>query len=219
MNESQVLLWESDDDWRAIHEFWFPPGLDDASAETHRRLFGWWFGNVANAVMPPFAPVLEAARAGRIDHWRATPQGRLALIIVLYRFPRSLYSGTPAAYAADAEALHIALEGLRISHYDALPHPWEKTFFLLPVVHVEGPDHLARLDRAIVLAEATACAVAETIRPLYRFAVEQARGRRDVIARFGRFPHRNSILGRASTPEELAYLEKGDFVHLRRPPM
>ena len=205
-------------DWRTVHDFWFPPGLDDADLETHRRMFVWWFGGGANTALPPFAPVLEAARAGRLDHWLGTPGGRLSLIVVLDQFPRGLSAGTPDAYASDAEALRIAEEGLRNGQYDALARPWEKTFFVLPLGHAEGPDHQARLERVVEMAETIALGAPERLQPLYRHSVSQARGHLEVISRFGRFPHRNPILGRVSTPEEAAYLAKGDFVHLRPPP-
>src|SRR5215217_3406755 len=91
-------------DWRTVYDFWFPPGLDDADPEAHRRMFGRWFGGGANAELPPFAPVVEAARAGCLGHWLATPLGRLALIVVLDQFPRGLFAGTPAAYASDPDA-------------------------------------------------------------------------------------------------------------------
>jgi uncharacterized protein (DUF924 family) len=207
-----------DQDWRPVYDFWFPPGLDDADAEAHRRMFLWWFGGGANAELPRFAPVLEAARAGRLRHWLAAPSGRLALIVVLDQFPRGLCAGTPAAYASDPDALRLAEEGLRNGHYDGLARPWERTFFFMPLGHAEGPDHRARLERVAAMAEAIALAAPEHLRPLYRFSAGQARAHLEVITRFGRFPHRNPILGRTSTPEELAYLEKGDFVHRRQPP-
>ncbi|HEX5796035.1 MAG TPA: DUF924 family protein [Geminicoccaceae bacterium] len=109
----------------------------------------------------------------------------------------------------------MAEEGLRSGHYDALTRPWEKTFFQLPLAHAEGADHLERLQRAVALVEAIALEAPERLRPLYRHSVSQARGHLDVIARFGRFPHRNPVLGRVSTPEEVAYLARGDFVHKR----
>jgi uncharacterized protein (DUF924 family) len=205
-------------DWRAVYDFWFPPGLDGADAETQRRMFEWWFGGGANAALPRLAPVLEDAKAGRLDHWRATPLGRVSLLVVLDQFPRGLFAGTPEAYASDPDALRVAEEGLRNGHYDALSKPWEKTLFLLPLGHAEGPGHRERLERAVVLAEAIAREAPEHLRPLYEFSAGQARGHRDVIARFGRFPHRNPVLGRPSTPEEAAYVAKGDFVHRRRPP-
>jgi len=207
MNEGQQ--------WRTVYVFWFPPGLDDADLETHRRMFGWWFGGGANPELPPFAPAVEAARTGRLDHWLAAPQGRLSLIVVLDQFPRALFPGTSEAYACDPEALRIAEEGLRNGDYDALIRPWERTFFFLPLAHAEGPDHLERLARVVALADAVALEAPERLKPLYRHSASQARGHLEVIARFGRFPHRNPILGRNSTPEEVAYLEQGDFVHMR----
>ena len=210
MNEAQ--------DWRAVYDFWFPPGLDDADPETHGRMFVRWFGGGANAELPPFAPVLDAARTGRLDHWLATPLGRLSLIVVLDQVPRGLFAGTPEAYAADPGALRVAEQGLRNGHYDALTRPWEKTFFFLPLGHAEGPDHVERLRRVVAMAERIAHEAPRRLQPLYRHSVGQARGHLDVISRFGRFPHRNPVLGRASTPEEVEYLDKGDFVHMRRPP-
>ena len=204
--------------WRAVHEFWFPPGLDDIDPGILRRQVEWWFGGGSNAALPRFAPVLEAARAGRLDGWAATPLGRLSLIVVLDQFPRGLFAGTPEAYASDAVVLRIAEEGLRNGHHAALAKPWEKVFSVMPLVHAEGPGHRERLERVVALAERIAREASEPVRPIYEFSASQARGHLDVITRFGRFPHRNPILGRASTPEEEAHLAKGDFVHMRRMP-
>jgi uncharacterized protein (DUF924 family) len=187
-------------EWRTVHDFWFPPGHDEADAEAHGRMWLWWMRGGANAALPPFAPVLEAARAGRLDGWAATALGRLALIVVLDQFPRGLHAGTPQAYASDPQALALAEEGLRNGHYDALTRPWERTFFGMPLAHAEGPDHLERLKRVVAHAEAIALEAPERFRPHYLFSLSQARANVEVIARFGRFPHRNAILGRVSTP-------------------
>jgi uncharacterized protein (DUF924 family) len=208
----------SETDWRSVYDFWFPPDLEDADPETHYRMFDWWFGGGSNPELPRFAPMLEAAKAGRLDSWLATPFGRLALTVVLDQFPRGLFAGTPEAYACDAAALRIAEEGLRNGHYDALTRPWEKTFFFMPLGHAEGPDHRERMKRVVAMAEKIAIEVPERLQRLYRHSASQARGHSDVISRFGRFPHRNPFLGRLSTPEELEYLEAGDFVHRRQPP-
>jgi len=205
-------------DWRAVYDFWFPSGLDDADPATHSRMFGWWFGGGANGELPSFAPLVGAAKAGNLDHWLSTPLGRLSLIIVLDQFPRGLFVGTPEAYASDPAALRVAEGGLRNGHYDALSRPWEKTFFFMPLAHTEGRDHLERLKRVVALAETVALEAPQHLQSLYRHSVNQARGHLDVISRFGRFPHRNPVLGRVSTSEEAAYLEKGEFVHTRRPP-
>lgn len=201
-------------DWRTVYDFWFPPGLD-ATAEIHRQTFGWWFGGGSNAELARFAPLLTEARAGRLNAWLAAPLGRLALIIVLDQFPRGLLAGTPSAYASDGAALVAAEEGLRNGHFQALAAPWEKTFFLLPLAHAEGPNHLARLDRVAALAEGILAETPPPLQALYRHSADQARRHAEVIARYGRYPHRNDVLGRASTPEELAYIAKGDLVHQR----
>jgi len=206
-------------DWKAVYDFWFPPGLEHVDAQAFRRRAEWWFGGGANAELPPFAHTLIAARSGRLDHWLATPRGRLSLIIVLDQFQRGLFAGKPEAYAADAQALRIAEEGLRNGHYDALTYPWEKTSFFLPLGHAEGPDHLERLYRVVAMAEELVGEAPTRLKPHYEFSLSQARASRDLIERFGRFPHRNSILGRPSTPQEEAYLRAGDLVHMRRPPV
>jgi uncharacterized protein (DUF924 family) len=112
-------------------------------------------------------------------------------------------------------ALALALEGIAVGHYAALGTPWEKTFFFLPLRHAE---ELAHLNTAVGLAEELAGQAPPELRPILEHSAAQARGRRDVVARFGRQPHRNAALGRQSTPEELEYLAHGQLVHLRRLP-
>jgi uncharacterized protein (DUF924 family) len=205
--------------WReAVLGFWFPPGMEADDEAAHARRFQRWFGGGTNAGLPRFAPVLAAALAGRLDGWAATPRGRLALVVVLDQFPRGLHAGTPATFAGDPAALRLAEEGLARGEHAALAWPWERTFLFLPLAHAEGPDHLARLDRAAALADAVAEEAPPALRGIYRFSAGQARGHREVIARFGRYPHRNAVLGRPSTPEEEAYLARGEFVHRRAPP-
>lgn len=205
-------------DWRRVYHFWFPDDLDEADLETHLRLHGWWFGGGSNAALMPLAPLLAAARAGGLDPWLDTPLGRLALILVLDQFPRGLFAGRAEAYGGDGAALRIAQDGLANGHYDALAKPWEQIFFLLPLAHAEGPDHKARLKQVVAMAALVAAEAPERLRPLYRFHVGQARSHLEVVSRFGRYPHRNAILGRASTPAEAVWLAQGDLVHLRRPP-
>jgi uncharacterized protein (DUF924 family) len=205
-------------DWQTVHEFWFPPCLNDADPKTHWRMAEWWMRGGANAELPRFAPLVEAAKSGHLDHWLATPLGRLSLIVVLDQFPRGLFAGTPEAFASDPDALRIAEEGLRNGHFDALAKYWEKFFFVLPLSHAEGPDHLDRMQRIVAMAEMIVAEVPAHLQPICQFSANQARGNLEVISRFGRFPHRNPILGRVSTPEEAAYLEKGDFVHTRQLP-
>jgi uncharacterized protein (DUF924 family) len=202
--------------WRTVYDFWFPPGLAVAPLETHRAMFRRWFGGGAN--LAPFAPLLQSARDGQLESWLATPRGRLSLIILLDQFPRALFAGTPAAYGFDPIALRIADEGIRNGQYRALTRPWEKAFFLMPLAHTEGKDHRERLARVIAMAARLARQAPQALQPLYAFSAGQACGHLEVITRFGRFPHRNPILGRASTPEEEIYLRAGAFAHQRHPP-
>jgi uncharacterized protein (DUF924 family) len=195
--------------------FWFPAQLGADPAALARQ-FEWWFrGGADGAILERFADLTERAARGACDAWAATPRGRLALIVVLDQFSRSLFRGTPRAFAQDARAVALADEGIAAGHYAALASPFEKTFFLLPFGHSEA---LCHLERAVQLAEALARDAEPALRGLLAHSASQARGHRDVVARFGRQPHRNAILGRASTPDEIAYLERGDFVHLRSLP-
>lgn len=205
-------------DWPAVYEFWFPPGLEEAGAEVHRAMFTRWFRGGTRAELPRFASLVARARSGSLDGWLAHARARLALILLLDQFTRGLFADTPEAYAADPLALRIAQEGIRNGHYDQLARPWEKTFFVLPLAHAEGPDHLARLDLVVMLTLELARAAPPDLRPLYAFSAGQARAHRELITRFGRYPHRNSVLGRPSTDEELGYLAAGEFVHDRIPP-
>lgn len=206
-------------DWRPVFDFWFPVDLSAAEVGSHWRMLEWWMRGGANAELDRFAPVLAAAKAGRLDHWRDTPQGRLSLIIVLDQFPRGLHAGTSEAFSSDPDALRLAEEGFRNGHYEALSNPWERFFFFLPLAHAEGPDHLERMERIVVASEQVLAEAPPHLKPVWQFSLSQAQANREVITRFGRFPHRNLVLGRASTPDEAAYIEKGDFVHRRSLPV
>src|SRR5688572_22299501 len=101
-----------------ILAFWFPEGLA-ADEDTHRRQLGWWFRGGADAeIVARFVPTLEAAASGQLDSWASTPRGRLALILVLDQFPRSVYRDDPRAYAQDPKAAALVLEGLENGDYE-----------------------------------------------------------------------------------------------------
>ena len=195
-----------------ILAFWFPPGLD-ADEAAHRRQFEVWFGGGANALIAKrHAGVHAAAARGELDSWADAPRSRLALIIVLDQFSRSLHGGTAQAYAQDDKAVALSIEGIERGLYGRLANAWEKTFFILPLGHSE---QLAHLDRCVALAEALIAGAPDHLRAFYAFSASQARGHRAVVARFGRQPHRNIVLGREPTAEERAYLAAGRFVHQR----
>jgi len=198
-----------------VLRFWFPDGDLVDPAQTRRQL-EWWFRGGADAeIVARFPPLLERAARGELDAWAEGKRSRLALILVLDQFSRSILRGTARAFAQDARALALAVEGIDAGDYGALETPWEKLFFLLPLSHSED---LGSHERAVRLAEGLVTDVRPELRTIVEFSAAQARGHRDVIARFGRHPHRNAVLGRESTPEELAYLASGALVHERSIP-
>jgi len=201
--------------WHEVLAFWFPEG--DALAvdpEAHRRHWAWrMHGGADGEIAARFADLTERAARGGLDAWAAEAAGRLALIVVLDQFPRSLWRGTPRAWAQDGAALALALEGLENGHYAALSAPWFRIAFTQPLGHAEGPEHLERVDNLIRLREEVAADAPAHLRPIYQGLVAQAGKVRRVIAAFGRHPHRNRILARPSTPAEAAYIAGGDFPH------
>jgi uncharacterized protein (DUF924 family) len=144
-----------------------------------------------------FLASCEAAAAGRLEHWRATPDGTLALLILLDQFPRNLFRGDARAFATDAAARAIA-ESAIARGTDRLFGLPERRFFYLPLLHSED---LADQERCIALCRDAGDAEGE------KYAETHA----DVIRRFGRFPHRNRALGRATTEQERAFLDAGGF--------
>jgi uncharacterized protein (DUF924 family) len=198
-----------------VLQFWFP----DLSTSDHAALirqFEWWFrGGADPAIVERFAMLTERASRGELDEWARSPRSRLALILVLDQFSRSLYRNTPRAYAQDAKARALTLEGLANGHYAALGTPWEKTFFFMPLGHSEV---LSDQERVVRLAEELAAESPPRFRKALEHSASQARGHRDVISRFGRHPHRNAVLGREATPEEIDYLAREQLVHTRSVP-
>jgi len=204
-----------DEPFHEVLDFWFPSGgILDRSAALAR--YEWWFrGHSDAAIVERFGELHESATRGELDGWAAAPLPRLALVLVLDQFSRSIHRGSEGAYAEDAKALGLTLEGIALGHDAALETPWQRIFFYLPLEHSEELPHA---ERCVALYEAIAADSPAEFRDVLRYSAEQAHLHRDVIARFGRHPHRNRALGRESTPEELDYLARGDLVHLRPVP-
>lgn len=200
--------------------FWFPEGLADAGEEDTRAFWNSRMqGGMDDAILRDYVDTAVAAAEGRMDHWAQTAPGRLALILVLDQFPRSIWRDTPGAYGQDNKACRLALDGLQNGHYKALPHPFEKQFYIICISHCEGPDHLERMDLCVRLNEdMLSAAASEQQRRLGQLALDQAHRVRGIIDRFGRHPHRNPIYGRISSPGEQAYIDTGDFPHVKGPP-
>ena len=189
----------------SVLDFWFgPPG---SNAEVASRQSKLWFGKLPEndrAVVERFAATLAAAAAGELDHWANTPRGRLALVIVLDQFPHHVHRDRPQAFATDPQALAQSLAALAASE-DRQLAPIERVFLYLPLEHAESLD---LQERSVSLYEELAREAASGERALFDGFLDYARKHRDVVARFGRFPHRNAILGRPSTPDEVEFLKQ-----------
>jgi uncharacterized protein (DUF924 family) len=144
-----------------------------------------------------FLATYEAGAGGRLAAWERTPEGALALLIVLDQFPRNMFRRDARTYAADPLAREVAARALARGFDQNFP-PAEQTFFYLPFEHSED---IADQERGLALFNATGDAE----------LTKHAQAHADIIRRFGRFPHRNAILGRATTPEEQAFLDGGGF--------
>jgi uncharacterized protein (DUF924 family) len=171
-----------------VLDFWFG---DDTRARAE-----WFRADPAfdRQIAERFEPLIESALAGELDAWAQTPRGALARILLLDQFTRNAFRGTPRAFSGDAMALEGARRMVREGHDEALV-PLQRLFVYLPFEHAEDLE-----------------AQREALRLFARTdlgdQVEWARRHHDVIERFGRFPHRNDILGRASTPEEIEFLKQ-----------
>jgi uncharacterized protein (DUF924 family) len=191
-----------------VLDFWFADATKSAAALEARMRF--WFGMDTAAeiraqddlIRSRFADLVDQAFRGRLDWWAASPQGRLALILVLDQFPRNIHRGTARAFAGDAAALALALEGIK-SGADRLLDACERVFFCMPLQHAES---LAMQEKAVEAFGSLVREADDEQRAFVESCVPYAVVHRDIIRRFGRFPHRNAILGRDSTPAERAYL-------------
>lgn len=155
----------------------------------------WWVADPAfdAQVRERFLPTLEAASRGELYAWRTTPAGRVAEVIVLDQFSRNLYRGTPQAFAQDPMALVLAQEAVALGVLDELS-PMQRTFLLMPYMHSES---------ALIHVQAERLFKAWAPPDNYRYELQH----KAIVDRFGRYPHRNAILGRVSSAEEIAFLK------------
>lgn len=171
-----------------ILNFW------EAAGEAH------WFTKEAafdGALSVRFGAPLAAARNGVFDSWAETPDGALGLIILLDQFSRNIHRGSPLAFAADARALRLAKQAIAQGFHWKMPAP-KAMWLCMPFEHSENIDDQWRcvsLFQSLGLND----------------MVHWAKVHLDIIVRFGRFPHRNQVLGRISRPEEMAFLKAGGF--------
>ena len=188
----------------SLHDFWFGGAADEAAPQRQAKL---WWGKSADAdaaIASRFGAMVEAARTGALDHWRTSPRGTLALILLTDQLPRNIFRGTPAAFASDTMAHALCTTGIS-GGFDLQLTPVERVFFYLPLEHAES---MSAQDRSVAQYTALLEQVPASAKDTFRNYLDYAQRHRSVIDRFGRFPHRNVILGRVSSPEEDAFLKQ-----------
>ncbi len=186
-------------------DFWFGPLTADGFTETDRS--GLWFGksDAQDAeIRRRFQTQTESALAGQLEHWSEHPENRLALVVTLDQFTRNIFRDSPRAFAGDPMALAHALRALE-NDEDARLAPIQRVFLYLPLEHAESME---MQDRSVECFRRLEQQVPDTQKKAFAGFTDYAERHRDVIREYGRFPHRNAILGRESTAEEQAYLAR-----------
>jgi len=187
---------------RDIHAFWFGD-LDDTGLCVADRNALWFKSSAATdeTCRRRFGRLVEQAVDGQLGDWADSANGLVALVILLDQLTRNIYRGTAQAFSGDPRALALVQRCIAGGHYRRLP-AIHQVFLYLPLEHSED---LAVQEECVTLFEELAAITgSRQIAEFTRYAVAH----RDVIAQFGRFPHRNALLGRQSAPRELAYLER-----------
>ncbi|MEM7430599.1 MAG: DUF924 family protein [Pseudomonadota bacterium] len=211
LSESMSATITDEDQLRidAVIAFWFKE--QQLSAPQIDRRMEIWFG--ADGVFDheckkEFGDDVERASEGKLDHWAHKSRGRLALILLLDQFRRNIHRGTADAFSMDNKALKLCVEGAMEKKDQGLP-PIQRAFFYMPLQHAES---IKVQDKGVELFTKLAEAVSPTFRETFETMAQFAELHRDIIRQFGRFPHRNKLLGRQNTPEEDEFLADGpDF--------
>jgi uncharacterized protein (DUF924 family) len=188
-----------------VLEFWF--GRLEGPLDFPAEKSALWFrksDETDSLIRGQFQLMWQRALEGAYDSWSKTPHGRLALILLLDQFSRNMFRGTPRAFEGDSSALELAREGVQKKE-DRNLHTVERVFFYMPFEHSEDLEMQKESVRLFTeLLESTHDQLKRPVREFLRYA----QAHHDIIKRFGRFPHRNLILGRESTAEELEFLKQ-----------
>ena len=187
----------------AILSFWFKE--QELSAPQIDRRMDIWFGEnpvFDSEIEEEFSADVELACEGKLDHWAADAHGRLALIILIDQFRRNIYRNTAEAFSKDRLALKLCVEGAMEKKDKGLT-PIQRVFFYMPLQHAESAKVQAK---AVELYQRLAESVSPTYQETFLTVAQFAELHKDIIDQFGRFPHRNKLLGRENTTEEDEYL-------------
>jgi uncharacterized protein (DUF924 family) len=199
------------DEARQLRAYWFGK-LPLGPAQLAERMSGWFGGGPPEVqrerdkeICERFGALLERAVRGELDGWADGPRRRLSLILLLDQVSRNVHRGSALAFAGDEKALALTLTGMQAGA-DAALDPVERMFFYMPLQHAES---LEAQDESVAAFRRLLAEAPDELRETLEGSLRYAELHRDLIRRFGRFPHRNRVLARASTPEEQAYLDAG----------
>lgn len=187
-----------------IVAFWLGSSLENPEAAFGRK--DWWYKGgapVDEDIRARFGNLVPQACARQLMAWQSTPDGSLALILLLDQFTRNLYRNTPRAYAGDAYAFEIVTDAIE-QKLDTALHPVSRIWLYHPFHHSEDVEYQ---DKGLVLLNNLLKEAATEWQPYVERSIEGWARHRKIVARFGRFPHRNAVLSRKSTGEELTFLK------------
>jgi len=191
--------------WLPLLQWWF--GTADTPNEVAAQQGGLWFGkrdSQDREARERFADLVDQALAGGLTEWTQRPEGWLALVLLLDQLPRMIYRDTPAAFSGDLRAQQLVAQGIAADFDRQLP-AIQRVFIYLVFEHCE---HLAVQNEAISRFADLLAEQPQAQREVFADNLDYAERHQKIISRFGRFPHRNAILGRESTPEEVAFLRE-----------
>jgi uncharacterized protein (DUF924 family) len=190
-----------------VLQFWFGD-VDELGRSDVQHSRRWFMKDEAfdRQIADRFGETYADVRGGLREAWLDDPRGRVAYVIVLDQFPRNMFRGTARMFEADRQALAAAVEGVA-RHDDAALTVNERSFLYMPYMHSEDLD---MQERSVSLFKELAESAPSELRGAMVAAVKYAEKHHEIIARYGRFPHRNTVLGRQSRPEELAFLAQPD---------
>lgn len=205
LSESMDATITDDDQIRidAVLAFWFKE--HELSAPQIDRRMDIWFSEdpvFDHEIEKEFADEVAKASKGKLDHWTSKSHGRLALIILIDQFRRNIYRNTAKAFSKDQLALKLCVQGA-MEKADRELTPIQKVFFYMPLQHAESRKVQAK---SVELYRRLAETVSPTLRETFMTVAQFAELHKDIIDRFGRFPHRNKLLNRENTLEENEYL-------------
>jgi uncharacterized protein (DUF924 family) len=200
------------DEARQVRDFWFGK-LPLTAQALNQRLSLWFPADTASevtrgwdeAIRTRFSGLVERAALGELTSWADSPRRCLSLILLLDQFPRNIYRGTARAFASDSQALAVTLSGVE-SAADAALDVVERLFFYMPLQHSEVREVQ---DESVAGYRRMLTEAPQELRGAFQETLQYAEQHRSIIERFGRFPHRNRVLERVSTPDEVAWLRAG----------